>query len=126
MKIALTVLGDTPESQLDQRFGRAEAFLVADTETKVFTPVKNVSKDLSGGAGIVSAQQLNDLGVAAVITGNVGPNAMNTLKAAGIKIYRGKPASAKTNLEQYLAGGLQEIRESGPSHAGMRNRGGQR
>ncbi len=41
MKIAVTSQGDTLDSQLDPRFGRAAFFIVVDTETLEFEAFDN-------------------------------------------------------------------------------------
>ena len=60
------------------------------------------------GAGIAAAQLVSDKGVDGVLTGYVGPNAYNALRAAGIKLFEGassqetvKEALAKFNKGQY-------------------------
>ena len=91
MKIAVSSTGNTLESQLDLRFGRAASFIFVDTETMDFDAMDNSGAAAAGGAGISAAQLVADKNVGAVITGNVGPNAMNVLKAANIEIYRAVP-----------------------------------
>lgn len=119
MKIAVSATGNTMESRMDQRFGRAASFIVVETETMDFKAVDNAAAASSGGAGISAAQMVADTGVEAVVTGNVGPNAMNVLKAANIAIYRGSAATVKENVELFKQGALDKISMSGPSHAGM-------
>jgi predicted Fe-Mo cluster-binding NifX family protein len=122
MKIAVSATGNTLESQLDLRFGRAAAFIIMDTETMDFEAVDNSGSAAAGGAGISAAQLVADKDVEAVITGNVGPNAMNVLKAANIEIYRGNAASVKDNVEQFKKGGLTKINTTVPPHFGMGGR----
>ncbi|MDD2574824.1 MAG: NifB/NifX family molybdenum-iron cluster-binding protein [Firmicutes bacterium] len=122
MKIAVSATGNTLESQLDLRFGRAAAFIIMDTETMDFEAVDNSGAVAAGGAGISAAQLVADKDVEAVITGNVGPNAMNVLKAANIEIYRGNAASVKDNVEQFKKGGLTKINTTVPPHFGMGGR----
>lgn len=123
MKVAVSATGNTLESIMDQRFGRAAYFLIADPETMRFEAIDNQATASAGGAGITAAQTLADKGVEAVITGNVGPNAMNVLKAAGISIYRGTPVPVRQNLESIKQGTLEKIETTVPSHFGM---GGQK
>jgi predicted Fe-Mo cluster-binding NifX family protein len=44
---------------------------------------------------------------------------MNVLKAASIKIYKGKDASVKENVELFKKGALEGISTTVPSHYGM-------
>lgn len=119
MKIAVSSTGNTLDSNMDQRFGRAAYFIVLDTETMNFEPLDNGASASTGGAGISAAQAVVDKGAGAVITGNVGPNAMNVLQAAQIDIFRGSPVSVKENIEKYKGGLLEKIDTSVAAHSGM-------
>ena len=87
MKVGITSNGENLDSDIDQRFGRCKYFIIVDTETMDFEALSNENMMASGGAGIQAAQTIANKGVEAVITGNIGPNAFQTLAAAGIKIY---------------------------------------
>jgi predicted Fe-Mo cluster-binding NifX family protein len=119
MKICVTSSGNTLESNLDPRFGRAIYFIIVDTNTMEFEVIENAAANSGGGAGITSGQFIVDKGIEAVITGNVGPNAANVLKAQDIKIYRGKSTSVKENIQSFNEGTLETIDTAGPSHFGM-------
>lgn len=124
MKIAVSTTGNTLESMMDQRFGRAAFFLIVDSETMNFEAFDNTAAASAGGAGITSAQTVIDKGVEAVITGNVGPNAMSVLNAAEIAIYRGVSVSVKQNIEEFKKGALERIDNAVASHFGMGLAGG--
>lgn len=126
MKIAVSATGNTLESMMDQRFGRAAFFIIVDSETMRFEAINNEAAASAGGAGITSAQTVVDKGIEAVITGNVGPNAMSVLNAAEIGIYRGASASVGENIEEFKNGMLEKIANSVPSHFGMGLAGGQK
>ncbi len=126
MKIAVSTMGNTLESMMDQRFGRAAFFIIVDSETMEFEAINNEAAASAGGAGITSAQSVVDKGVEAIITGNVGPNAMNVLNAAEIDIYRGASASVGENIAEFKKGALEKIANSVPSHFGMGLAGGQK
>ena len=85
MKIAITATGLTLDANLDPRFGRCAYFLVVDTNTMEFEAVENPNVALGGGAGIQSAQLMAAKDVKFVLTGNCGPNAHETLSAAGYR-----------------------------------------
>jgi predicted Fe-Mo cluster-binding NifX family protein len=122
MKICVSSSGNSIDSTLDPRFGRAAYFAIIDSESMEFESVENAAAVSGGGAGITSGQFISDKGVEAVITGNVGPNAMNVLKAANIDIYRGANASVKENVEKFKKGLLEKIDTTVPSHYGMGQR----
>lgn len=123
MKICITSSKGAIDSNLDPRFGRCSYFVIADIESGEHTIIPNEAGISGGGAGISSGQLMVEKGVEAIITGNVGPNAMSVLKAAGISIFRGKNESVKNNIDNYKAGKLEIITETVPSHFGMGNRG---
>ena len=95
MKVAVTSQNDSLESEIDPRFGRCSYFLIIDTDTMVFDSISNESAMSSGGAGIQAAQTIAKTGAKAVVTGNMGPNAFQTLSAAGIKVFTGANGTIK-------------------------------
>ena len=120
MKIAVSAKGNTMDSLMDQRFGRAASFILVDTQTMNFEALNNVGAAASGGAGIAAAQMVAEKDVKAIITGNVGPNAMNVLKAAKIEIYKGSEDTVQKNVEFFKTGLLEKINTTVPSHFGLR------
>jgi len=126
MKVCISSKGNSIQSIMDPRFGRAAYFIIADTETMEIELIENSAAASGGGAGITSGQLMVDKDVTAVITGNVGPNAMNVLKAANIEIYRGEPILVKENIEKFKKGKLEKINATVPSHFGMGVQGEQK
>ena len=121
MKIAITSQGDNLEASVDTRFGRCAYFIIVDPETEAFEAVSNPAIDAMGGAGPQAAQTIADKGAEAVITGNVGPNAFQTLRAASVKIYQVASGTVKETLAKYKSGELQELSNSSvPGHFGLR------
>ena len=108
MKVAITATEPSLESAVDPRFGRAQHFIVADTETDEWSAHDN-SKNLNAaqGAGVQAAQNVAGLGVLAVITGNVGPKALTALQAAGISIYLCPGGTVQDALNSLRAGSLE-------------------
>lgn len=119
MKVCLSSNGNSADSVLDPKFGRAAYFVIADIDTMNYEIIENDAATSGGGAGITSGQLMVDKGVSAVITGNVGPNAMKVLKSAGIEVYRGLAISVKENLEKFKNGSLSKIDNTVPEHYGM-------
>lgn len=106
MKIAVSANGETLDSQVDQRFGRCPYFLIVDSETSSFEVMTNEAANAMGGAGIQAAQSIAKKGVAVVITGNVGPNAFQTLSAAGIEIAVGASGTIRETIDKFKRGEL--------------------
>lgn len=113
MKVCVTSEGKTLESKVDPRFGRCRYFIIADSETLEFEAVTNPNLDATGGAGVQSGQLMSSKGVKAVITGNVGPNAYQTLTAGGVEIFTGASGTVREAVEKYKKGELESA--SGPS-----------
>jgi predicted Fe-Mo cluster-binding NifX family protein len=110
MKIAITAQGKELSSEIDLRFGRAKWLIVVDTETGDFQAHDNaVNLNAAQGAGIQTGRNVANLGVDAVITGNVGPNAFKTLNTAGVKMLLAEKQSVQDAIDSFKAGKLKEV-----------------
>ena len=118
MKIAITATGNNLSAKVDPRFGRAQNFIIIDTETMEFEHIENTGMNAAHGAGIVSGQLMSEKGVVALITGNVGPNAHLTLSAAKIKMYQCVDITVEQAVAKFKNNELKEITTAGPAHAG--------
>jgi len=124
MKLAVSSNGENLDAQLDPRFGRCALFLVVNPDDMSFEAFNNESAAQGGGAGIQAAQFLVSQGVAAVITGNCGPNAVQTLAAAGVDLFAGQAGTVKEVVERYKKGNLRPTSEATvDNHFGMGGRG---
>jgi len=124
MKIAISSTEPNPDARVDLRFGRCLCFALVDVEADTCDYIGNEAAALKGGAGLQAAQMLADAGVNAVITGNMGPNASNVLKVAGIKIYLCNSGTVDEVLQQYRNGLLAETSgHTVSSHFGDRGLG---
>jgi predicted Fe-Mo cluster-binding NifX family protein len=120
MKIAISSSGDTLDSQVDPRFGRAAYFIIVDPESMDFHVIENKNTDAAGGAGIHSAKIVIDAQAQAVLTGNCGPNAQRTLSAADVKLYAGLKGSVSEAIQLFKANKLAETAEPNvKAHFGM-------
>jgi predicted Fe-Mo cluster-binding NifX family protein len=120
MKICITSEGGSLDSKVDPRFGRCQYFIFVDTDTLESEAIGNPNTESMGGAGIQSAQLVSSKKVKTVVTGNVGPNAFQTLQAAGIEIFTGASGTVKEAIEKFKKGEFKAV--SGPSvnsHSGM-------
>ncbi|MGQ9465634.1 MAG: NifB/NifX family molybdenum-iron cluster-binding protein [bacterium] len=106
MKICVTAEENNLDAQVDPRFGRCAYFIIVDPENLEFEAVQNSNLDAGGGAGIQSGQLVASKQVKAVITGNVGPNAFQTLQSAGIELITGVSGKVRDAVERFKKGEL--------------------
>jgi len=119
MKIAISSDGDTVESKVDQRFGRCKYFIIVDSEKRnEIKAIENEGAIQGHGAGIKAAQQIGELGVKVVITGNLGPNATAVLEKLEIKAYHAS-GTVKDTIDDFINDKLNEINEVAEPHSGM-------
>jgi predicted Fe-Mo cluster-binding NifX family protein len=121
MKVAVTATVPSLDAAMDSRFGRCSFFVIVETNDMTFESVENANNALGGGAGIQSAQLMAEKGVKVVLTGNCGPNAHQTLVAAGIDVVVGCNGTVSEIIERFKSGQLRAA--SAPnveSHSGTR------
>ena len=106
MKIAVSSSGRNLDSQVDPRFGRCAYFVIVETDDMSFEAFDNENIALGGGAGIQSAQFVASKGAKAVITGNCGPNAVQTLSVSRIDVFVGNSGTVKEVIEKYTRGDI--------------------
>ena len=117
MKIAISVENDTIESAIDQRFGRCKYFAIVDTENKdKIEFIENLGAIQGHGAGIKAGQQIGELGVKAVITGQLGPNATDVLNQLDIKVYHAS-GIVKDAIDNFVNGKLDQITNIAVPHS---------
>ncbi len=108
MRVAVTSTGPNLDSLVDPRLGRALYFVVVDPDTMEFEAHPNPGVQMGSGAGITAVQFVTSLGVNCIITGHVGPNALQALQAAGIRILAAPPTTVREAVEAYKRGELPE------------------
>ncbi len=110
MKIAISSSGDSLSAQAHGLFGRCDYFIIVDTETGESSAIKNDSAAAATGAGTACAQALFNHDVKAIVSGKVGPNAYEVLKAAGVAIHLTPPGiTVQEALEKFKEGSLPEM-----------------
>jgi predicted Fe-Mo cluster-binding NifX family protein len=120
MKIAISATAPGLDADVDPRFGRCQYFIIVDPQSMEFEALDNSNAMAAGGAGISTAQMIAGKGVEAVLTGNCGPNAYQTLSAAGIQVITGVSGKIKDGIEAYKGANLQpNAQPSVGSHYGM-------
>ncbi len=121
MKIAITSMGAKLEDKVDPRFGRCHYFILFDTESNKLEAIENTGAQGMGGVGIQSGQIMADKGVETVLTGSCGPNAFQTLQAAGIKVITGATGTVQEAIDKFKSGKFKAISQANASaHSGMK------
>ncbi len=87
MRVAVSAEREGLDAEVSSVLGRCPYFVFVDTETMHAEPIANAAANAPGGAGVQAAQAIVQRGADAVISGNVGPNAVQVLNAAGIRLY---------------------------------------
>jgi len=125
MKVVVSSQGENLDAPASPVFGRCPTYVFVDTETIEFEAVPNPAMSQGGGAGIQAAQFVVNMGVEAVLTGNLGPNAFDVLQAAGVPSYLVIEGTVRQAVEAYKAGQLEPMAGANvAAHAGMgRGRG---
>ena len=109
MKLCVTSKEPSLDSQVDPRFGRCNYFLVLNEEGELVEKIPNPGNKTPKGAGIKAAQAVIDRGIEVVITGKVGPNAVDVLLGSDIEIYVGiSDVSVKEAFNLYKEDNLKE------------------
>ena len=105
MKILITAAENKPETEVDERFGRAKWFAIYDTDSDAFEFVSNTQNvEAPSGAGVQAAGNAAKAGAGVVITGNCGPKAFHALDAAGIKVIIGAKGTVSEAVEKFKKG----------------------
>jgi predicted Fe-Mo cluster-binding NifX family protein len=124
MKIAISASAPDINAPFDPRFGRGASFVFVDTETGEWEAHSNAAVSASGAAGIQAAQFVVEHGAQAVVSGNFGPNAFATLKAAGLRMFIARQGMVQELVDRFKGGELQEVgaatRAVGLRHSGRR------
>lgn len=108
MKIIMTTLAPSIDTEVEPRFGRAAYFLVVDADTLEWQAHANPGVALSSGAGVRAAQFAADQKADAAISGDFGPHAFQALQAAGTQMYLyGACRTAREAITLFKEGRLQ-------------------
>jgi len=118
MKIAISVVEPSLDSDIYPRFGRSRYFIVVDPETMQYESVTNPNIEAPSGAGISTAELVFKKGASAVITGSIGPKAHQALAAAGVRMLTGVGGSVRDAISDFRAGRLQDNAEEGAAIEG--------
>jgi len=124
MRIAVAAQGPGLDSPVDQRFGRCPYFVITDPSTREVEALPNEAAGALQGAGTRAAQALGSKDVDVVLVGEIGPNPLAALRAAGLKVYTGISGTVADAVYEYLSGRLTEVAQATvPTHTGIQGGG---
>ncbi|MFH1510876.1 MAG: NifB/NifX family molybdenum-iron cluster-binding protein [Candidatus Woesearchaeota archaeon] len=124
MRIAVSCQDNNPLSLIDQRFGRSKYFVIFDIKDKKVVgteAVINKGAEQGHGAGIKASEQLGELKVECILTGQLGPNATAVLGKIGIRAYQAS-GKAKDAINKFLKNELEIMSETATPHSGVSNK----
>ena len=98
MLIAISSSNQDINAELDPRFGRARYFHIVDENGAGGSFYDNPHRDGKHGAGIRAAEFVVGLGAEVIISGDVGPKAMDVLKGADCKCFAAKECTVAEAL----------------------------
>ena len=84
------------------------------------------NSDQLSGAGIATAQTVVDTGAQVVISGRVGPKALDVLTAAGLQVYTDANGTVRDAITSWRDNRLTPVTEALPGRGLGRGRGGGR
>ena len=105
MKLAVTSQGPDLDSLIYVRFDMAKYFVVVDTDSGEFTTHDNAEN--RGGfqdTAHQAAKTVMNMGVDAVVTCTIDPQAMAVLHGGDVEIYVYATGSVRDAVEQFRAG----------------------
>ncbi len=122
MRIAVASKGKGLKARIDDRFGRADYFVVVDLENMVETTIENTAKDEASGAGGRAVRLLANEGVEVIVAPEPGPKAITAVKAFEMKVYkRAGFEVVEDAVKGYQEGRLEEMKiATVEEHSGLR------
>ncbi|HWQ19951.1 MAG TPA: NifB/NifX family molybdenum-iron cluster-binding protein [Methanotrichaceae archaeon] len=112
---------------MDPRQTGAAFFVIADTDSMTEESVPNEIRDIPAGADVETAKAISRMGVQALISDQISPDALRTLQDANIKIYPYSGGLVRDAIYQLRNGELrtlQELAAQTPAEAAARAQAG--
>jgi predicted Fe-Mo cluster-binding NifX family protein len=109
MNILITSETSRENGPVDQKFGRCEYYCLYNTQADTYLFYKNDSKNANQGAGVDFSQNVIDLNVGVILTGKIGPKAMDVLAMSNIKAFEVSNMTIKEAVEAYNKNALDGI-----------------
>ncbi|MDZ7762536.1 MAG: NifB/NifX family molybdenum-iron cluster-binding protein [Desulfovermiculus sp.] len=119
MKIAVSCKGQTLQDSLDPSFGRCPGFVVYDSASQESTFIDNSqNQNLPQGAGIQTAQMITGAGAEVIISGQIGPKALEALSHAQVQLFASSAQTVQEAIQAWERNELQPITSSQGGQSG--------
>ncbi len=120
MKVIVSSLGKDLDSKISPVFGRAQWFILVDTDDMSYEAFENPSISQSSGAGIMAAQFVLKKGSVSVLSANVGPNAFEVLQAGSVSCYITENETVREAVDAFIDDKLKIMGSAtAKNHAGI-------
>ncbi len=120
MKVIVSSTGKGVDDTISTVFGRAEYYLLVDTDEFSSESFENPAVNQSSGAGIQAAQFVLKQNPESVISSSIGPNAYEVLTAGSIPCYTATGGTVRETVEAFNRGELPMMgAANADSHSGM-------
>jgi len=103
MKIAVMSIGDSKESLISDKFGRAPFIIICDTDKNLYEVIENSGIQSKHGAGAETAELIIENGIDLLLTKEIGVKAYSVLAKAHIAIQLlTSESTVKGSIKHYL------------------------
>lgn len=110
MRVLVTTVEPSLDSELERKFWRAKYFVIADTDTYEWEAIPNPGAPTAHAAGTRGGLLAINQHIDATISGDYGPNCYVVLEAAGIPMYQcGQCKTARDAVTAFRTGHLQVV-----------------
>ncbi|MFH0944302.1 MAG: NifB/NifX family molybdenum-iron cluster-binding protein [Planctomycetota bacterium] len=109
MKVLISARGDSLDAEVDPRFGRCAYLMLVDAKSRtILSAERNEYANAAGGAGTRTARRAVDLNAEVILTGKIGPKALEVLQECGVRYCTGASGSVRDALDAFARGDLSE------------------
>jgi predicted Fe-Mo cluster-binding NifX family protein len=109
MKILVASRGKNRLSEMPERFGKAENFVIYDTVTKEYSFFENKFREASHGSGVNNIKEIISRDIDVVIVKKLGEKSTEILKHSEIDVYQGEGGYIFEEVDKYLNGKLTKL-----------------
>ena len=109
MKIALVSMGNSKESLIGDKFGRAPYVIIYNTDNNQYEAIENSGEQSKHGAGTETAELIIKNGVDLLLTAEIGVKAYSVLTKAHISI---KLITSKLSVKAAIKQIIKNIKEN--------------